>query len=196
MINLKGMPFCLSDEDCEWVRDTIANMSDKEKIGQLFFGISASYDEKYLTELSSKYHLGGCRYNTAPGAVIRKHNDILQRSSKIPLFIATNTESGGNNACSDAYHATIMREDAAVVAQEVEEAKKLQEEMYAEAKKKMREAKKAERKQDIEEKRKKYGQIMRLLKIVSVKTDLCGFSVSDCEVRENNYETRSSNVYR
>lgn len=101
MINLKGMPFCLSDEDCEWVRDTIANMSDEEKIGQLFFGISASYDEKYLTELSSKYHLGGCRYNTAPGAVIRKHNDILQRSSKIPLFIATNTESGGNNACSD-----------------------------------------------------------------------------------------------
>lgn len=39
--------------------------------------------------------------STAKGAVIRTHNDILQRSSKIPLFIACNTESGGDNACAD-----------------------------------------------------------------------------------------------
>lgn len=101
MVNLKAEPFCLSDNDCKWVMDTIKNMSDEEKVGQLFFGISASYDEEYLNELTSKYHLGGCRYNTAPGAVIRKHNEVLQKSSKIPLFIACNTESGGNNACSD-----------------------------------------------------------------------------------------------
>ncbi|MGN1417619.1 MAG: glycoside hydrolase family 3 protein, partial [Oscillospiraceae bacterium] len=101
MINLKDVPFCLNDEDIKWVEDTIADMSDEEKIGQLFFGISASYDEKYLTELTSKYHIGGCRYNPAPGAVIRKHNEVLQRYSKIPLFIACNTESGGNGACAD-----------------------------------------------------------------------------------------------
>ncbi|MGN0665587.1 MAG: glycoside hydrolase family 3 protein [Huintestinicola sp.] len=101
MINLKDAPFCLSDEDIKWVEDTIVGMSGEEKIGQLFFGISASYDEKYLTELTSKYHIGGCRYNPAPGAVIRKHNEVLQRSSKIPLFIACNTESGGNGACAD-----------------------------------------------------------------------------------------------
>lgn len=71
----------------------------------------------------------------------------------VALTIETGTEM--LDARLQPYHATIMREDAAVVAQEVEEAKKLQEEMYAEAKKKMREAKKAERKQDIEEKRKK-----------------------------------------
>lgn len=95
------MPFCLTDEDIKWVEDTIAGMSDEEKIGQLFFGISASCDEKYLRELTSKYHIGGCRYNPATGAVIRKHNEVLQRSSKIPLFIACNTESGGNGACAD-----------------------------------------------------------------------------------------------
>lgn len=40
MIDLKATPFCLSDTDCQWVTDTIANMSDEEKVGQLFFGIS------------------------------------------------------------------------------------------------------------------------------------------------------------
>lgn len=101
MIDLKATPFCLSDTDCQWVTDTIANMSDEEKVGQLFFGISSSFDDIYLKELAAKYHLGGCRYNNAPGTVICKHNETLQSASKIPLFITCNTESGGDNACSD-----------------------------------------------------------------------------------------------
>lgn len=101
MIDLKAKPFSLSDEDCRWVSETIAQMSDEEKVGQLFFGISSSFEEGYLKALTQKYHIGGCRYNTAPGGLVRRHNEILQTASKIPLFIACNTESGGNNACSD-----------------------------------------------------------------------------------------------
>lgn len=101
MIDLKAAPFHLSEEEGKWVTETIAHMSEEEKIGQIFFGITSSFDETYLKELMEKYHLGGCRYNTAPGAVVRKHNEILQTSSRIPLFIACNTESGGNNAVSD-----------------------------------------------------------------------------------------------
>lgn len=101
MIDLKAKPFCLSEEDCRWVAETIEKMTDEEKVGQLFFGISSSCDEAYLKELVTKYHLGGCRYNTAPGAVIRRHNEVLQQAAAIPLFIACNTESGGDNACSD-----------------------------------------------------------------------------------------------
>ncbi|MGM9650463.1 MAG: glycoside hydrolase family 3 protein [Faecousia sp.] len=101
MIDLKAKPFCLSDADCQWVARTIAQMSDEEKVGQLFFGISSSFDEAYLRELTGKYHLGGCRYNPAPAAVIRRHNEVLQQSSPVPLFLACNTESGGDNACSD-----------------------------------------------------------------------------------------------
>lgn len=101
MIDLKAKPFSLPDEDCRWVTETIAQMTDEEKVGQLFFGISSSFEEGYLRELTEKYHIGGCRYNTAPGAVVRRHNEVLQTASKIPLFIACNTESGGNNACSD-----------------------------------------------------------------------------------------------
>lgn len=36
MINLKANPFYLSDTDCQWVTETIAKMSDEEKVGQLF----------------------------------------------------------------------------------------------------------------------------------------------------------------
>ena len=101
MIDLKAKPFCLSDTDCNWVNQTIAHMSDEEKVGQLFFGISSSFDEAHLKELTGKYHIGGCRYNSAPGAMVRRHNEVLQQSSAIPLFIACNTESGGSNACAD-----------------------------------------------------------------------------------------------
>ncbi|MGM9608227.1 MAG: glycoside hydrolase family 3 protein [Oscillospiraceae bacterium] len=101
MIDLKAKPFCLSDADCAWVTKTVAGMSDEEKVGQLFFAITSSYEDGYLKDLVGRYHLGGCRYNTAPGAVIRRHNEVLQQSSAIPLFIACNTESGGDNACSD-----------------------------------------------------------------------------------------------
>ena len=41
MVNLKANPYYLSDEDCKWVEDTIAGMSDEEKVGQLFFQLTA-----------------------------------------------------------------------------------------------------------------------------------------------------------
>ncbi|MGN0406533.1 MAG: glycoside hydrolase family 3 protein [Bariatricus sp.] len=100
MVNLKSAPFFLSDEDCRWGTDTIGAMSTEEKVGQLFFGLSSSFDEEYLKTLAASYHLGGCRYNTAPGLAVRRHNEVLQQSSKIPMFIACNTEAGGD-ACSD-----------------------------------------------------------------------------------------------
>ncbi len=101
MVDLKAKPYCLSDEDIRWVRDTIAGMSDEEKVGQLFFQLTAGNDEEYLRELMEKYHLGGCRYNPAPGKVIQEKNRILQKYAKVPVFIACNTEAGGDGACAD-----------------------------------------------------------------------------------------------
>ena len=101
MVDLKANPYYLSDEDCKWVEDTIAGMSDEEKVGQLFFQLTSSCEENHLKELMEKYHLGGCRYNPAPGLKIQEHNRYLQKYAKIPVFIACNTESGGNGACAD-----------------------------------------------------------------------------------------------
>lgn len=101
MIDLKARPYHLSDEDVRWVETTIAGMTDEEKVGQLFFQLTAGVDEAYLQNLMDKYHLGGCRYNNMPGAAVQMQNAILQKYAKVPLFIACNTETGGNGACSD-----------------------------------------------------------------------------------------------
>lgn len=104
MVDLKSRPYYLSEEDCQWVKDTIANMSPEEKVGQLFFQLTASHDEEYLKKLMEKYHLGGCRYNPAPGKAIQEQNRILQKYAKVPVFIACNTEAGGDGACADGTH--------------------------------------------------------------------------------------------
>ena len=71
MTDLKKNPYYLSDEDCKWVQDTIAGMTEEEKVGQLFFQLTQSRDEAYLKGLMETYHLGGCRYNSAPGKDIQ-----------------------------------------------------------------------------------------------------------------------------
>lgn len=101
MVDLKARPYYLSDEDCRWVKETIAGMSDEEKVGQLFFQLTSSHEEEHLKELMEKYHLGGCRYNPAPGEAIQEQNRKLQKYAKIPIFIACNTEAGGDGACAD-----------------------------------------------------------------------------------------------
>lgn len=101
MVDLKANPYYLSDEDCNWVEETIAGMSDEEKVGQLFFQLTQSHEEEHLKELMEKYHLGGCRYNPAPGKAIQEQNRKLQKYAKIPVFIACNTEAGGDGACAD-----------------------------------------------------------------------------------------------
>ena len=101
MVDLRAKPYHLKDEDIRWVEDTIAAMTDEEKVGQLFFQLTASQDEAYLKELMEKYHLGGCRYNGMPGAKVLEQNRILQKYAKIPVFIACNPETGGNGVCPD-----------------------------------------------------------------------------------------------
>ncbi len=101
MVDLRAKPYCLSQEDIAWVESTIAAMTDEEKVGQLFWQLTASQEEDYLRELMEKYHLGGCRYNGMPGAKVLAQNRILQKYAKIPVFIACNPESGGSGVCSD-----------------------------------------------------------------------------------------------
>ena len=70
MINLKAKPYNLSHADIAWVESTIAGMSAEEKVGQLFWQLTAGNSEEYLQVLMEKYHLGGCRYNAMPGQMV------------------------------------------------------------------------------------------------------------------------------
>ena len=101
MVDLRSNPYYLDEEGCKWVEDTISGMTDEEKVGQLFFQLTQSQEEDYLKELMEKYHLGGCRYNGAPGKTIQEQNRTLQKYAKIPIIIACNTEAGGDGACAD-----------------------------------------------------------------------------------------------
>ena len=101
MVNLKAKPYNLDDQGVKWVKDTIANMTIEEKIGQLFVNMGASRDEEYLKGMLDNYHIGAVRYNPATAEQVYDQNKILQENSKIPLLIAANTECGGNGACVD-----------------------------------------------------------------------------------------------
>ncbi len=101
MVNLKAKPYCLADADIAWVENTIAAMTAEEKVGQLFWQLTAGISEEYLKELMEKYHLGGCRYNAMPGQMVLNQNRTLQKYAKIPVFIACNPEQGGNGVCPD-----------------------------------------------------------------------------------------------
>ena len=101
MVDLKAQPFNLDDEAVAWVNETIAGMSDEEKIGQLFVNMGSERTEEYLTGVLSEYHIGAVRYQPGPAADVWEQNNILQTHSKIPMLIAANTEAGGNGAATD-----------------------------------------------------------------------------------------------
>ncbi len=101
MVNLKAIPYCLSDADIAWVENTIASMTPEEKVGQLFWQLGAGNSEEYYRELMEKYHLGGCRYNGMPGKMVLQQNRTFQKYAKIPVFIACNPEQGGSGVCND-----------------------------------------------------------------------------------------------
>ena len=101
MVDLRAKPYYLNEEDIAWVENTIASMTDEEKVGQLFWQLTAGNSEEYLRELMEKYHLGGCRYNAMPGQFVLNQNRILQKYAKVPVFIACNPEKGGDGVCVD-----------------------------------------------------------------------------------------------
>ena len=70
MVDLKAKPFNLDDEGVAWVTQTLAGMSDAEKIGQLFVNMGSSRDEAYLTEMVQRYHIAAVRYQPGPAADI------------------------------------------------------------------------------------------------------------------------------
>ena len=101
MVDLRAKPYLLNDADIAWVESTIASMTAEEKVGQLFWQLTAGVSEEYLQDLMQTYHLGGCRYNAMPGQMVLNQNRILQKHAKIPVFIACNPEQGGNGVCPD-----------------------------------------------------------------------------------------------
>lgn len=101
MINLKAKPFYLSDEDINWVENTINNMTIEEKIGQLFSPIGMSPDKDYLKNVLLSKHIGGILFRNGDSKEMQETHNFLQENSKIPLLISANLEAGGDGIAVD-----------------------------------------------------------------------------------------------
>ena len=96
MVNLRAKPYYLDDEGVKWVMDTIAGMTDEEKVGQLFVNMVASDDPEDIKHVVNTYHPGALRYRNMSADRLWEQNNNFQKESRIPLLIASNCEAGGN----------------------------------------------------------------------------------------------------
>lgn len=96
MVNLKAKPYYLSDEDIAWVENTIANMTDEEKVGQLFVNMVMDFSPEGIEKVATTYHPGALRYHNQPADKLWDMISTFQKNSKVPLLVASNCEMGGN----------------------------------------------------------------------------------------------------
>lgn len=107
LVDLKAKPYYLKDDQLKWVEETIAGMTDEEKVGQLFINLffpgSDEYSGNALTneQIVQKYHIGGARYKGQNSSQVQNLINELQSSSKIPLLVAANCDAGGNGATNE-----------------------------------------------------------------------------------------------
>ncbi|MFQ3872197.1 hypothetical protein ABLV94_08040 [Staphylococcus sp. Mo2-7] len=107
-VNLKATPYNLDDEQISWVERTLGNLSDEEKIGQLFFNLFSleggkKFHDADLTnkEVLERFHIGGARYEGGNKEDVQNLLNDLQKHAKVPVLVAANCDSGGNGACKD-----------------------------------------------------------------------------------------------
>lgn len=107
LVDLTATPYNLSPAQIGWVEETLASLSDEEKVGQLFvnlfhFGADPfSGNDLSNQEILARYHIGGARFHGGSAEQVQTLLNQLQRDAKIPLLIAANCDAGGNGACKD-----------------------------------------------------------------------------------------------
>ena len=107
LVDLTKKPYNLNADQIKWVEDTIAGMTDEEKVGQLFVNLffpgsdEFSGNEFTNQEIVEKFHIGGARYKGQDSAQVQGLLNELQSASKIPLLVAANCDSGGDGATND-----------------------------------------------------------------------------------------------
>ena len=109
MIDLKGNPFFLSDEDIRWVEETKAGMTLEEKLSQLFVLLKAvpGVNEEQIRSLMETARPGGMRWQGGDKEAVWQQNRYFQQYSRIPVFIAGNCDDGGEEVYEFSY--TLMK---------------------------------------------------------------------------------------
>jgi len=100
MVNLRAKPFCLTDSQCAWVESTLTDMTEDEKITQLFCVGFQSFSKKQLQKIA-KQKVGALMIRPMKAAAAIAGVNHLQQASKIPMLVASNLEYGGDGAVSE-----------------------------------------------------------------------------------------------
>ena len=98
---LKLNPYFLNDDQIKWVKDTIAGMTLREKVGQLFCLPAYTVDKDKLKEMLETYHIGNMMGRQMQSPDVLEFVSFLQENSKIPMLIAANFEAGGDGLMTD-----------------------------------------------------------------------------------------------
>jgi len=100
-MNLKGKPFYLNNDDITWVEQTLDSMSINEKVGQLFCMVTYENDDAFLTDMVTRIKPGGLMCRPMPLEETVKTVNLLQETTKIPMLLSANLESGGNGVVEE-----------------------------------------------------------------------------------------------
>lgn len=100
MVDLRANPFYLDEESVRWVEETVADMTEHEKICQLFADPLMGMSRQELGDFLERWPLGGIPFR----AVLFGNEEAqeilteLQEKARIPYLVAGNCESGPNGA--------------------------------------------------------------------------------------------------
>ncbi|MDO4322707.1 MAG: glycoside hydrolase family 3 N-terminal domain-containing protein [Lachnospiraceae bacterium] len=100
-MDLQKAPYFLREEQCVWVKQTLDDMTEEEKIGQLFCILGDVYEQQSRRELIQKYGIGGILFRPDTLENIQKKYREMEKCARIPLLKAANLEEGGAGVLTD-----------------------------------------------------------------------------------------------
>ena len=93
MLNhLRAAPFNLDDEAVAWVETTLAALSPRDKVGQLFIQLSRGFDPEELPRLARLKPAGITRLTSPDMPAETAYLDALRAQAEIPLLISADLE--------------------------------------------------------------------------------------------------------
>ena len=101
MIDLKGKPFYLNEQQIAWVEETLAGMTDDQKAEQLFCPMLQFTDKGFIDQIAGGYEFGSFMMRINGAEDTQEACNYLQEKSKIPVLIAANFEDGGNGIMNE-----------------------------------------------------------------------------------------------
>lgn len=97
-MDLRDKPFYLTEKEMTWVQDTLSQLSDREKVGQLFCVMGNSFPGEELDRLITEFGVGAVLFRPLPPETLIENFRRLDALTKLPLLKAANLESGGDGA--------------------------------------------------------------------------------------------------